>query len=60
MYIITQINPYYFEDDVMMDEDGMQVLKFKTKAVAKKFLSDEFHLTESEIFVNGLEVVYLQ
>tara|TARA_R100001163_G_scaffold62389_1_gene53133 strand:+ start:34 stop:216 length:183 start_codon:yes stop_codon:yes gene_type:complete len=60
MYIITQINPYYFEDDVMMDEDGMEVLKFKTKAEAKKFLSDEFHLTESEIFVNGLEVVYLQ
>ena len=55
MYIITQINPYYFEDDVMMDEDGMQVLKFKTKAEAKKFLADEFHLTDSEIFVNGLE-----
>ena len=60
MYIITQINPYYFEDDVMMEEDGMQVLKFKTKAEAKKFLADEFHLTDSEIFVNGLEVVYLQ
>ena len=60
MYIITQINPYYFEDDVMMDEDGMQVLKFKTKAEAKKFLENEFHLTDSEIFVNGLEVVYLQ
>ena len=49
MYIITQINPYYFEDDVMMDEDGMQVLKFKTKAEANKFLADEFHLTDSEI-----------
>jgi hypothetical protein len=60
MYIITQINPYYFEDDVMMDEDGMEVLKFKTKAEAKKFLENEFHLTDSEIFVNGLEVVYLQ
>ena len=60
MYIITQINPYYFEDDVMMDEDGMEVLKFKTKAEAKKFLENEFHLTDSEIFVNRLEVVYLQ
>jgi len=60
MFIITQINPYYFEDDVMMDEDGMKVLKFKTKTEARKFLENEFHLTDSEIFVNGLEVVYLQ
>ncbi len=60
MYIITQINPYYFEDDVMMDEDGMQVLKFKTKAEANKFLADEFHLTDSVIFANDLEVFYLQ
>ena len=47
--------------DIKMPKlDGMEVLKFKTKAEAKKFLADEFHLTDSEIFVNGLEVVYLQ